>query len=66
MQSRLLAKIWPALEVSGDTAEVTSGLIRLNRYGTGADRQRAMWARAESPAEFVALLADAAVMLPVG
>jgi glutamate---cysteine ligase / carboxylate-amine ligase len=59
--SRLLSKIWPALEESGDVGEVTGGLIRLNRYGTGADRQRAMWSRAKSPADFVALLADAAV-----
>jgi len=59
--SRLLAKIWQALEEFGDVAEVTSGLIRLSRRGTGADRQRAMWARAADPAGFVGQLADAVV-----
>jgi len=47
----------------GDVATVTNGLIRLNRRGTGADRQRAMFARAESPGAFIASLADAAVPL---
>jgi len=65
MHSRLLTKAWPALEASGDVSEVASGLMRISRKGTGADQQRAMWARADSPAAFVARLADAAVPVPV-
>jgi carboxylate-amine ligase len=61
---RLLTKIWPALEETGDVGDVTSGLIRLNRYGTGADRQLAMWRQAETAGEFVAMLAGAAVEAP--
>jgi carboxylate-amine ligase len=36
-------------------------LRRLARRGTGADRQRAMWARAGTPQRFARLLADAAL-----
>jgi carboxylate-amine ligase len=59
--ARLLAKIRPALEASGDAEEVTAGLERLARTGTGADRQRRLWHRSGDRREFVAALADAAV-----
>jgi carboxylate-amine ligase len=59
--ARLHAKIRPALEASGDTEEVTAGLERLSRTGTGADRQRLLWHRSASRRAFVAALADAAV-----
>jgi carboxylate-amine ligase len=58
---RLQAKIMPTLEAAGDAEEVRSGLDRLHRTGTGADRQRVLWASAATPRAFVASLADAAV-----
>ncbi len=59
--ARLQAEIMPALEATGDAEEVASGLGRIGRVGTGADRQRILWARAATPQAFVADLADAAV-----
>jgi carboxylate-amine ligase len=58
---QLMTKIGPALEAAGDVEAVHDGLERLRLLGTGADRQRAMWAQAATPAEFVASLADATV-----
>ena len=59
--ARLLAKIAPFLDATGDADDVYAGLDRLLRSGTGADRQRLLWARAAGPHEFVAALADATV-----
>ncbi len=59
--ARLQAEIMPALEATGDAEEVASGLGRIGRVGTGADRQRVLWARAATRQAFVAYLADAAV-----
>jgi carboxylate-amine ligase len=59
--ARLLTKIAPALEESADGDLVRAGLARVHRLGTGADRQRDLWARADSPAAFVAALAEATV-----
>jgi len=65
--ARLRATILPAMERLGDVEEITSGLERLSRTGTGADRQRRLWTRATSPSAFAASLTDAAVPLaPAG
>src|SRR5262249_10903139 len=65
--SRLRATILPAMERLGDVEEITSGLERLSRTGTGADRQRRLWTRTSSPSAFAASLTDAAVPLaPAG
>ncbi len=66
LRSRLLAKVAPALAASGDLLEVEAELARIGRDGTGAERQRDMWARSSSPAEFVSTLARTAVAVPVG
>lgn len=62
--SRLLAKITPALTASGDLDEIRGLLTRLHRDGTGAQRQRAWWARSAGPRAFVAALAGATVPVP--
>ncbi len=59
--ARLLSTITPALEASADRDEIRAGLERVHRRGTGADRQRELWARADTSAEFVASLAEATV-----
>ncbi|HEX8345251.1 MAG TPA: YbdK family carboxylate-amine ligase [Actinoplanes sp.] len=60
--ARLLSKISPFLHATGDADEVHAGLDRLLRTGTGADRQRLLWAHAAGPDEFVTALADATVL----
>ncbi|MEV6596247.1 YbdK family carboxylate-amine ligase [Actinoplanes sp. NPDC051346] len=57
--ARMLAKVTPAL--AGDHEEVHAWVRRQLRAGTGADRQRSLWARAECPAAFVTALAEATV-----
>jgi carboxylate-amine ligase len=57
----LIQKIMPVLETYGDADEVRSGLARLRRTGTGADRQRRLWTRSATPEAFVAALSDASV-----
>jgi glutamate---cysteine ligase / carboxylate-amine ligase len=59
--TRLLTKITPALDASADGDVVRAGLERIHRVGTGADRQRTMWAHADTPAAFIASLAEATV-----
>lgn len=59
--SRLLEQITPTLVCNGDAELVFAGLDRLLRRGTGADRQRALWAAAATPADFVTSLAEATV-----
>jgi len=59
--ARLLAKISPELIACGDADEVRTWLIRLSQTGTGADRQRHLWARAATPREFVSSLAEQTV-----
>ncbi|KUL27994.1 carboxylate--amine ligase [Actinoplanes awajinensis subsp. mycoplanecinus] len=56
-ESRLLAKIDPYL--GADLAAVHAGFARLRREGTGADRQRRLWARHGAGADFVRELAQA-------
>jgi carboxylate-amine ligase len=54
---RLVDRVQQALEVSGDADQVQALLHRLDRHGTGAARQRALWAQARSPHEFTQALA---------
>jgi glutamate---cysteine ligase / carboxylate-amine ligase len=62
----LHAKILPAVRASGDAELVGRGLERLRRTGTGADRQRALLARAPAPRAFVAALAEATAPIATG
>ncbi|MDI6105229.1 YbdK family carboxylate-amine ligase [Actinoplanes sp. NEAU-A12] len=55
--ARLLAKITPQLDGSGDTGEVYAGVERLRREGTGAERQRRLWRQHGPTGGFVAALA---------
>lgn len=56
---RLAGRVADALEIQGDRGRVDALLRRLAAAGTGADRQRALWARAASPGEFTEALARA-------
>ena len=59
LRSRLLDHVYPALSDLGD-AQIISGLLhRLDDRGTGADRQRALFASAGSAPSFVEALARA-------
>jgi carboxylate-amine ligase len=60
-EDRLLAKITPYL--GGDVGAVYAGFERLRREGTGADRQRRLWARHGGGAGFVRELAYATTPL---
>jgi carboxylate-amine ligase len=57
----LYRKIRPALRDSGDAEDVARGLARLRSTGTGADRQRRLWARTGTRPTFVAALSRASV-----
>ena len=59
LRSRLLDYVYPALSDSGDTQTVTGLLRRLDDRGTGADRQRALFASTGSVPAFVQALARA-------
>lgn len=61
--ARLVAKITPYL--TAETHDVQAGLDRLLRHGTGADRQRRMWARSGRTRGFVRSLAEATVPVTV-
>ncbi|RZU53222.1 carboxylate-amine ligase [Krasilnikovia cinnamomea] len=61
---RLVDHAGPALAASGDAATVAHLLRALKIRGTGADRQREAWTRAESPAQLVAELAAATWQAP--
>jgi glutamate---cysteine ligase / carboxylate-amine ligase len=69
---RLLGHVWGALARSGDDQEITALVGRLDRRGTGADRQRALRASGPPPGELASALARAtlagcsgrAVMVP--
>ena len=56
---RLLDHVRPALSGCGDAQIITGLLRRLDQQGTGADRQRALFASGASPAGFVQALARA-------
>jgi glutamate---cysteine ligase / carboxylate-amine ligase len=59
LRSRLLDHVYPALSDRGDAQTITGLLRRLDDRGTGADRQRALFASAGSAAGFVEALARA-------
>jgi len=59
LRARLLEHVYPALSDHGDTETVTALLRRLQDRGTGSGRQRALFARAASPAAFITALARA-------
>jgi carboxylate-amine ligase len=59
LRSRLLDYVYPALSESGDAQTITGLLRRLDYRGTGADRQRALFASGVSPPGFVKALARA-------
>src|SRR5271154_4894708 len=57
--SRLTDHIYPALSDHGDAQMITGLLRRLDQQGTGADRQRALFASSASPPGFIQALARA-------
>jgi carboxylate-amine ligase len=59
LRSRLLDHIHPALSDRGDDQTITGLLHRLDEQGTGADRQRALFAAARSAPAFAEALARA-------
>ena len=59
LRSRLLDHVYPALSDLGDAQIITGLLHRLDDRGTGADRQRALFASAGSAPSFVEALARA-------
>ena len=59
LRSRLLDHAYPALSDRGDAQTITGLLRRLDQRGTGADRQRALFASAGSAPRFVEALARA-------
>jgi glutamate---cysteine ligase / carboxylate-amine ligase len=59
LRSRLIDHVYPALSDRGDAPTITALLRRLDHDGTGADRQRALFASAASPPGFVRALARA-------
>ena len=59
LRARLLDHVYPALRDHGDTETITRLLHRLDRRGTGADRQRALFTSAASTPAFITALARA-------
>lgn len=59
LRCRLLDHVYPALSDRGDAQAITGLLHRLDQQGTGADRQRALFAGTGSPPGFVEALARA-------
>jgi len=59
LRSRLLDHVYPALSDRGDAQTITGLLRRLDDQGTGADRQRALFASTRSAPGFVEALARA-------
>jgi carboxylate-amine ligase len=57
--SRLTDHVYPALSDHGDAQTITGLLRRLDQQGTGADRQRALFASSGSPPGFIQALARA-------
>lgn len=57
--SQLLARIAPYLAATDPAGDIVAGIERIRRDGTGAERQRRMWAG--RPAEFVRSLAEATI-----
>jgi carboxylate-amine ligase len=66
---RLLGHVWAALARSGDDQQIAALVGRLDRHGTGADRQRALRASTASAGELATALARATLtgcVHPVG
>lgn len=61
---RLVDFVRPALRAAGDLDDVEQGLDSLFERGTGATRQRRLFAEAASPGEFAADLAYATMNVP--
>jgi glutamate---cysteine ligase / carboxylate-amine ligase len=59
LRSRLIDHVYPALSDCGDAQTITRLLHRLDDRGTGADRQRALFASGMSPPALVQALARA-------
>ena len=59
LRSRLIDHVRPALSDRGDAQMITGLLRRIDQQGTGADRQRALFASGVSPPRFVQALARA-------
>ena len=59
LRSRLLDHVYPALSDRGDAQTITGLLRQLNDRGTGADRQRALFASTGSAPGFTEALARA-------
>lgn len=59
LRPRLLDHVYPALSNSGDAQTITRLLHRLDQQGTGADRQRALFASGMPTPRFVQALARA-------
>ena len=57
--SRLTDHVYPALSDHGDAQTIIGLLRRLDQQGTGADRQRALFASSGSPPGFIQALARA-------
>jgi carboxylate-amine ligase len=57
--SRLIDHVYPALSDHGDAQTITGLLRRIDQQGTGADRQRALFASAASTPAFARALARA-------
>jgi len=64
LRDRLLDHVHPALSDRGDTQPITTLLDRLDQQGTGADRQRVLFAATGSPPAFVEALARATLPSP--
>ena len=56
---RLLGHVWGVLARSGDDQEINTLVGRLDQFGTGADRQRALRASGPPPDELASALARA-------
>lgn len=61
---RLVERIGPALDASGDGELVSSGLARVAEHGNGAARQRRAWRRRHDVADVLAESAAATVEFP--
>jgi carboxylate-amine ligase len=59
LRSRLIDYVYPALRDYGDAQTITGLLRRLDQQGTGADRQRALFASEASASGFARALARA-------
>ncbi|HEX7745094.1 MAG TPA: glutamate--cysteine ligase [Micromonosporaceae bacterium] len=62
---RLLNHVGGALDATGDRPDTDQLLTRLDRRGTGAERQRTRWTRTRNPTEFVQALSDITLTDPM-